>query len=346
MNTSVSFLSVGGTPVRLHFSFLVLAALLAFASKGAIVDDSLVVILILFSVLVHELCHGLVARLFGVGTVDVVIYFMGGVAKLDKKPTATHEICIGLAGPACNFAIAGALLLFQQINGPNAVIAELLRANLWIGAFNLLPAFPLDGGRVFRAALSFGFTDRQNSRIGIFVGRSVAAMIGLYGIWGQQWALPFVAFFIYTSAQKEFYSQKSSILMKGANVKEAMMRNFVTLQHGTSISEAASLLLDSPQQDFPVMHGTQVVGLLSRDELVDALANQGPQSFVASAMDRDFLRLSPVASIEESIRRLEENEYRALVMEEDRLLGIVTQDKLNEFLVLRQIGWRRALHEQ
>lgn len=120
-----------------------------------------------------------------------------------------------------------------------------------------------------------------------------------------------------------------------------MLTNFISLPHGASIQQAAEQLLDTSQQEFPVMHGDQVLGLLLRNELITGLAKEGPESYVSTVMERDFLRLRPDDSLEEVLGQLSDSDYTALVMDEEKLVGIVTKENLNEFLVLRNLGHRR-----
>jgi Zn-dependent protease/CBS domain-containing protein len=342
MDGTAPFVRVSGIPVRLHFSLLILVGLVV-ASWRNPWDDFFLVIGIFLCVFLHELGHALAARHYGIRTLDIVLYFIGGVARLDQQPAARQELWIALAGPAMNVLLALALSAVNLSLGGQPLVQGLIEANWMLAAFNLLPAFPLDGGRVLRSLLSLKWTDLQATNMTSWSGRGVALLLSIWAIWQQQWLFLLVALFIFTSARKEYYALKSSLLMRGAKVREAMMRNFATLTHGDSVRHAAETLLDSPQQEFPVLHGELVVGLLSREALMDSLAADGPDAFVASAMDRDFLCLDPADSLEENLNKLADNEYRALVMDHGKLLGMVTQEKLNEFLVLRNLGLRRSM---
>ncbi|WP_162179936.1 site-2 protease family protein [Bryobacter aggregatus] len=342
MTGTIPFLTISGVPVRLHFTFLMLAGLLAFEDRNDFFAESLVIMALFTCVFLHELSHALMARHFGIGTLDVVMYLTGGIARLERLPTPKEGIYIAAAGPATNFIIAGFLWYLQHYVGTNALMHEIAVANLWLGAFNLLPAYPMDGGRIFRSLLDWKVPEEQAITMANWVGRGLAFILAGLGLAFGEWLLVFVAFFVFTGAQQEFYARKSNSLMKGASVKEAMLRNFITLHHGTSIREAAEQLLDTSQQDFPVTHGDQVVGLLSRDGLIQALATEGPDTYVAGAMQRDFLRLAPEDSLEDSLNLLSDKGYTALVMADDLLLGMVTKENLNEFLVLRNFGLRRG----
>jgi Zn-dependent protease/CBS domain-containing protein len=332
-----------GIPIRLHFTFLLLLGVLlvTLAIGGKSYAEDVALILSAFTcVLLHELGHALAARRFGVATLEIVMFLIGGVARLSRQVSPPHEFWIAIAGPAVNFILAAAFWLLPL---PFPTFwRELAALNLSLGLFNLLPAFPMDGGRVLRAVLALRYDAMTSTRYASNIGRFLAIGMAVFGIWQGQWILLLIAYFVFTSAKQEYFAQKSNTLMRGARVREAMLRKMILLPHGASIREAAEELLDTSQQEFPIVHGATVVGLLSRDALVEGLASSGPDSYVASIMDRDFLRLAPDASLEDNLTLLSDNEFTALVMEEDKLLGMVTRENLNEFLVLRNFGLRRA----
>lgn len=350
MNGTVPFLTISGIPVRLHFTFLMLLAFLVFISatdqtsangQNDAIHESLLILAVFASVLLHEFGHALVARRYQVKTVEIVMYLIGGVARLSSRPTQRQELWIALAGPAVNMAIAGILWSALQFFGPQAILLDIAQTNLALAAFNMLPAFPMDGGRVLRSLLSFRFDDLKSTAIASTIGRALAVAMGIYGIWQEQWILALIAFFIFNGAQQEYFAQQSSSLMRGALVKETMLTDFLRLPHGVSIREAAEKLLSTSQQDFPIVHGSQVLGLLSRDALLQALAGSAHENYVGSVMNRNFLRLDPNAGLEQILPQLSDNGYTALVMEGDTLLGMVTRENLNEFLILRNFGVRR-----
>jgi predicted transcriptional regulator len=134
-------------------------------------------------------------------------------------------------------------------------------------------------------------------------------------------------------------------MMRGASVNDAMITDFRVLSHGNTIREAAELLLATSQQDFPVLHGEQVVGLLNRSSLLKALAADGPEGYVAGAMDREFVRLEPAMDLGVAVAEMTASGNCALVFKEERLVGMLTSENLSEFLVLRQIGATRQQGE-
>jgi stage IV sporulation protein FB len=341
MTGTLQLFHIRETPVRAHFTFplaLVLAAWWLFENGRSWLEMATTLAGLVLSVLLHEVAHRVVARVFGIPVGEVILYLLGGVTRLARVAAPAHEFWIALAGPVASVVLA--LLLWLL---PQTVARDLAVGNFALGLVNFLPAMPLDGGRMLRAFLTARYDTLTSGRIAGRVARLVSVGVGLLMVWyGAWWALP-LALFLFLSARQEDVAVQSQSLMRGARVKDAMLRKMILLPHAASIREAAEELLDTSQQEFPVVHGTQVVGLLSRDALVEGLASSGPDEYVASVMDREFLRLSPEASLEDSLGLLSDNEFTALVMDEDKLLGMVTRENLNEYLVLRNFGLRRAM---
>ena len=206
-----------GVPIRLHFTFLLLLICLAvfgLSSNQSPGNYTLFVLAVIGSVLLHELGHALVSLLYGIRTIEIVMYPIGGVARLERPPKPWEEFWIALAGPAINLAIAGSIFavlysqnravnLFALVQPSDTNLADRIAlANLVLGAFNLLPAFPMDGGRMLRAILSRLSSEYQATRIATWSGRMLAISMGLYGFINMP-MLAFVAFFIYLGAANE-----------------------------------------------------------------------------------------------------------------------------------------------
>lgn len=344
MPGTVLLFRVRGIPIRLHFSFLMLVAFLvvvSVADKADYLGDSIVVGSLFACVLLHELGHALVASRFGVNTLEIVMYLIGGVARLEKQPTLRQEFWIAIAGPMVNFVIGAGLWFGRPWLGGSPLIEEVAVANVGLGLFNLLPAFPMDGGRILRSLMSFFLDDLKSTKYAAMVGRIVAVGMGLFGAFNENWVLVIIAFFVFTNAQQQYAAQRGQTLIEGATAREAMVTNYLTLPHGSTIREAAEQLLNSSQQDFPVVHGEQVLGLLTRDSIVRALANEGPEGYVAGAMNRDFLRVQAGDALESVMAGLSANGFCAFVFEEDRMVGMLTQENLQEFVMLRNFGLER-----
>lgn len=356
---TVRFFSLFGTPFSLHFSFILLVLVVIardFAGRQATSTYTLFLIGMLISVLLHEAAHALVARRLRVRTLEVVMFPIGGLPRMERTLKPGEEIWISAAGPLMNSIIALALFAYMSATHQAAPIhpSDLMTpsdVNLWgllafgnllLVAMNLLPAFPMDGGRILRALLSYIRPEDEATRIAAWMGRMLAISMGLYGLFAGEFMLVFFALFVYLGAAMEFAAATGRSLTHGIPVRAAMITEFHTLEHGKTIRDAANLLLATSQQDFPVVHGDKVVGLLGRNLLLKALASEGPDAYVAGVMDRDFLSLDPGAELSEVLPLMAQAGRCALVMEGDKLLGLLTTENLSEFLLLRRFGMEPA----
>lgn len=349
-----------GVPVRFHFTFILLVVFLTVMGLGS-KQSGLMYVLYIFalfgSVLLHELGHALVGRQYGVRTIEIVMFPIGGVARLEKNPAPHQELWIALAGPFVNILIAAAFMgylfyrgqfegLASLVDPTDANLAERIAVgNLILAGFNLLPAFPMDGGRVLRALLARHRPADEATKIAAWAGRMFAIAMGLYGLLSMHFMLVFIAFFVYLGAAQESAAAMGRTLTQGVPVRAAMITDYRTLPHGSTIKDAADLLLATSQQDFPVMHGGNVIGLLPRNGLLRALAAEGPEAYVSGAMDREFLKLSPDSDLAGALPLMSQAGSCALVMEDDQLVGLLTTENLSEFLLLRRFGMEAPRRE-
>jgi len=347
---TVGGMSVFGVPIRFHFTFLLLLVFLIFVGVGGKqsgATTAIYVIALFGSVLLHEICHAAVARLYGLRTREIVMFPIGGVSRLESQPKAKQEPLIALAGPAANLIIGVALLATQhdflpleKLTVPTDanLLERIALGNLLLGVFNLLPAYPMDGGRILRSLIALRKPEDEATQIAASAGRFLAIAMGLFGLLSQNFVLIFVAMFVYLGAAQEGAAARGRSLTSGFPVRAAMITDFHTLSHSNTIREAGDLLLSTSQQDFPVMHGTEVIGLLTRSALLRAMLSAGPDSYVAAAMDRDFLRFTPYMSLTEALPQLSAARPCALVMDGDQLVGLLTAENLYEFTLLRQVS--------
>ncbi len=344
-----------GVPVRLHFTFVLLVIFLVVTDLGSGHTSSsyaLFLIGLFASVLLHEMGHAFVGRRFGVRTTEIIMFPIGGLSRMERMLRPSEELAIAVAGPLVNILISAGIFAYMfymhlavpikvsdlmQPSDANA-LARLAYGNLVLAGFNLLPAFPMDGGRILRALLSLIRPEDQATRTAAWMGRMLAISMALYGLLSPQLMLVFFAFFIYLGAAQESAAAMGRTLTHGIPVRAAMMTQFHTLDHGNTIRDAANLLLSTSQQDFPVIHGDQVVGLLGRNLLLKSLASEGPDAYVAGVMDRNYVSLQPGVDLAEVLPLMAQAGRCALVMEENKLLGLLTTDNLSEFLLLRRFG--------
>ena len=352
---TVKAFRLAGVPVRLHFTFILLLVFIMVTDLGSREANSsyaLFLIGIIASVLLHELAHAFVGLRFNVRTTEIVMFPIGGRSRMERSLKPTEEFWITIAGPLVNVLISAGIFAYMfyvhlavpiklsdllQPSDAN-VLPRLAYGNLLLAGFNLLPAFPMDGGRLLRALLSYVRPEDQATRIAAWMGRMLAISMGLYGLVVGQYLAVFFAFFIYLGAAQESAAAMGRTLTHGIPVRAAMITQFRTLDHGNTIRDAANLLLSTHQQDFPILHGGLVVGLLGRNLLLKSLAAEGPDAYVAGVMDREFLALEPGTELAQVLPSMAHAGRCALVMDGNKLLGLLTADNLSEFLLLRRFG--------
>ena len=358
---TLGVLRVFGVPVRFHFTFVLLLIFLLFIGVGERQSGAMTALYVLAlfaSVLLHELGHTLVARRYGIRTTEIVMYPIGGVSRPERMPKGREEFWIAVSGPLVNGLIAAGLFAWLATQH-QFVPLELLRdptdanlaqriatGNFLLFVFNLLPAYPMDGGRVLRSVLMLFKPEEEATRIAASAGQALAAMLGLYGLLSSNFIVIFVAMFIYIGASQEGAAVRGRLLTTGVPVRAAMITDFRTLTHGESIRDAGNLLLATSQHDFPVMHGDQVLGLLMRAALVRAMLTDGPDAYVASAMDRNPHRVSPDTPLSEVLQDLSGTRACALVMDGDKLLGLLTSENVSSFILLRQVAMQQQARAQ
>ena len=342
-----------GVPVRFHFTFLLIAFLLisnGLARESNALATGIYIAGLFASVLAHELGHALVARRFGIATTEKVMFPIGGAAKLARSPEPREEIWITAAGPLVNFLIAAAILGLVLSRGtlssvppltlltPENLLLRLAASNLGLAIFNLLPAFPMDGGRLLRAVLALRLSRARATAISSRIGKGIALLMGLYAIVAGAYGLIFIALFVYLGANQENTAVQQRSLLQNVPVRAAMIADYRSLTHGTTLKEASDQLLTTSQTDFPVVSGTAVVGLLSRHALLQGLAAEGPEAYVAGVMQRGYPTVSPDDDLGQLLADGRLTNEAALVMHGDILVGLLTPRNLAEFLNAREGG--------
>jgi Zn-dependent protease len=345
-----------GVPIRLHFTFVLLLiglVVVGLSSNQSPGNYVLFVVAVIASVLLHEFGHAFVSSLYGIRTIEIVMYPIGGVARLERPAKPWEEFWVALTGPVVNLVIAGFILamlyfqkravnLFALMQPADANLADRIAiANLILAGFNLLPAFPMDGGRMLRAILTRVKSEYEATRIATWSGRMLAISMGLYGFINMP-MLAFVAFFIYLGAANEGAASRGRSLTQGIPVRAAMMTEYRTLAHGATIREAANLLLSTSQQDFPVVLGEQVLGLLGRNALLRGMAQEGPDSYIGGYMEREFPSVAPDKDLADVLPLMAHAGACVLVMQDERLVGLLSSENLSQFLLLRSVGLQPA----
>lgn len=357
MAWSFKLFEVGGTSVRVHFTFLLLLVWLGTvfwlqAGPVAALDGIVFVTLLFACVVLHEFGHVIAARHYGIKTRDITLLPIGGLAALDRMPEKPgQEVVVALAGPAVNVAIAGVLMLLfgakvdltvPQISSQFGadLASRLVTVNLALAIFNLIPAFPMDGGRVLRALLGFAMSYQAATRVAARVGQALAIVFGFLGLLGNPF-LVLIAIFIFLAAGAEAYSANMRDFVRGRHAGDVMITEFESLEPNSDIDHAADLLLKTTQQEFPVVDGARRLrGLLTRQSIIETLAASGGKTPVLNVMKRDVPERPINAPLEAVVKLLQEKAAPAvgIVDADKRLLGYVTWENMAEFFMLRAAG--------
>lgn len=346
--------TVAGIDVYVHATFLFIIAWVGLASyleegtTAGIVGGIVFILGLFVCVVLHELGHALTARRFGIVTRDITLWPIGGVASLERMPDdPRQELQVALAGPAVSLVIALVLFGWTTFAGEflpvnrltlvtGSFAMRLAVANLFLAGFNLLPAFPMDGGRALRAFLAMRTDYLRATQTAASIGQAMAFLFGFIGLFSNPF-LVLVAFFIWMGAGQEAAAAQQRSMLAGIRVGEAMVTDFHVLSPDDPISHAVELIVAGTQHDFPVVEGEKVVGILTRNDLLVALSSQGPQVPVGSVMQRDFQTVDASLMLEEAAKRLEA--CRCTTMPVTRLgalVGLLTMDNLGEFVMIRQ----------
>jgi Zn-dependent protease/CBS domain-containing protein len=339
---AITLFRIAGIPIEFHFTFLFLAAIFGFSGvtqRGEALLDVLLISAIFGSVLLHELGHALTAKHLGVRILSITMYPVGGVARMASQPTPREELWITAAGPAVNLVIAAVILSalpsLQVEGGTRQLLQELARTNVWLLLFNLIPAFPMDGGRLLRAGLALWKNERDATKIATIVGRVIAVAMGLYAIYSGHYILLFIAFMVFSGAQREQMIGDARHATAGVPVSAAMLQDFQTVDHAATLRDAAGAMPQAThQQDLPVMHGEQVIGLLRRAALARAL-HADPEGYVAGVMDRQLPVVAPDLDLAASLPLLEQAGGTLLVSDGSRLLGLLSMENVRDYF-----SWR------
>lgn len=342
-----------GIDVYVHATFLLLIGWVAYNYWLQYRDWSRVLIGVLFiialfiCVVLHEYGHALTARKYGIKTRDITLYPIGGVARLERIPDRPiEELWVALAGPAVNLVISFILILYLVLtNGTSALmnlnltqgsfLERLIVVNVTLVLFNLIPAFPMDGGRVLRALLALRLEYTQATQIAAYIGQGFALLFGLVGLLSNPFML-FVALFVWIGAAQE----SSMVLMRtsigGIPVTRAMQTEFHILSPSDTLGRAVELILAGAQEDFPVTENGQVVGILDRDRLISALSQKGQSALVSDAMRRDVPEVDSHDMVETALMRVQESGAKTLpVMHNGKMVGLITSQNITEFLMIR-----------
>ncbi|HEU4725335.1 MAG TPA: site-2 protease family protein [Candidatus Eisenbacteria bacterium] len=366
MRWSWRIATVAGIPIRVHVTFGLLLVFifgvhLAGGRDVVVALEGVGLVLAVFAcVVLHEFGHALTARRYGVKTRDITILPIGGVAALERIPEKPfQEIVVALAGPAVNLAIACVLLIpfssaVRGLDDPAGIArvmqghfwSELFAINVFLAVFNLVPAFPMDGGRVLRALLATRLDYVRATRVAATVGQGIAFLFGLIGLFGNPMLL-FVALFVFIGAGQEAAAVQMRSAFDGVPVARAMVREFHALRESAPLSQAVELLLAGSQQDFPVLEDgpeAKPVGVLMRADLLTALAGGDTSRPIRDVLKRTCGTAHPLELLEAVFRRMEASGCQAMPVVDDagRVVGLLTLENVGELAAVHAALKRSA----
>ncbi|WKZ40104.1 MAG: site-2 protease family protein [Anaerolineales bacterium] len=354
MKWQFKFGTFAGIDVYIHTTFLLLIGWVGYShwlehQNWIEVLKGIGFILTLFlCVILHEYGHALTARKYGIKTRDITIYPIGGVARLERMPEKPiEELWVALMGPAVNVVIAAILFAYLFLTSSLVPLNELTVAsgsflervmiiNIVLVLFNLLPAFPMDGGRVLRALLAMRMDYVRATQIAANVGQGMAFLFGFVGLFSNPFLL-FIAFFVWIGASQEASMVQMKNAISGIPVGRAMLTDYQFLSPRDPLSRMAQMILAGSQHDFPVIDDDErVVGVITRDDFLSALTQHGQNIAVSAVMKTNLPEVDSYEMVETALTRIQESGVPALpVTHGGRLVGIITSENITEYLMIR-----------
>ena len=360
MSWSIRLFRVKGIEVKVHLTFVLILIWAAYYWSGSTGEGlqgalfGVAATLLLFgSVTLHELGHSMQALKYGVRVRDITLLPIGGIAQMEEIPEdPRQELGIAIAGPLVNFAIAAALIgigallqaqalitvpeLFRSLGAASwaGMLAYLTMANLAMGLFNLIPAFPMDGGRVLRSLLAMRLDYPKATSIAVTVGQGLALLLGLVGFMSSSFTLVLIAVFVWMGAGQEGKQVQIKTVLHGMKVGQAMTRQPQTLSAADSLVRAAELTLTTSQANFPVVErdSGRLVGLLTESDLLKGLRAHGETVQVGQVMHTSFPTATPDEPIFQAQKQMAAGRVHAMpvVAADERPVGMLTAADINE----------------
>ncbi|MFS8035848.1 site-2 protease family protein [Xanthobacter sp. AM11] len=358
MPWSLTIGRLGGTAIRIHVTFLLFlvwiwAAYYRSGGAQAAWEGVLFVALLFLCVLLHELGHVFAARRYGVKTPDITLWPFGGIANLERIPEKpSEELVVAVAGPLVNVVIAIVLLLalgaslngaaldaedLAKIEDPGtSMLVKLAGANIFLVVFNLIPAFPMDGGRVLRAVLAMNMGYGRATALAASIGQAIAIGLGLLGIFTNP-MLMIIGVFVFLAASGEAGQVQLKEASRGHIVADAMITHFETLGPQSTVDDAADALIRSTQKEFPVVDGAgRLRGVLTRDAMIRALKDQGPQTPVVEVMQADIPTVEARSKLDAALKLITSARVPAVgaVDSTGKLVGLLTPENVGELMMI------------
>jgi Zn-dependent protease/predicted transcriptional regulator len=368
MKWTFNLFQVRGIAIKMHGSFVLILALGGFEwgrtyGLGGFAFGALLTATLFVCVTLHELGHSIAAQRYGIPVKEIVLLPIGGVALLEEMPKKPRqELVIAAAGPAVNVGIAALIavlagpLVSTGMQGltfgvaPEPSVATfftwLLAANIMLIVFNMIPAFPLDGGRMLRAVLAMSLEYTKATEIAARIGQLAAVGLGLFGLLSGNFILTLIAVFIFFGAGAESAQARAHTVLTGRRIGEATNTHALTLSPNDRLSTVTEYILRSYQPDFAVLFGDRLFGVVTRDDVLRTLATRDDDPYVAEIMQRDVPQVEASSGFDEVHKRMLSERARLIaVFAGGKFLGLVSRDDIREALSIFSAGPRGQIAE-
>lgn len=358
MKWSLKIGKIVGIPVSIHWTFIILLGWI-FISYYKIENDlqhainGVIFIIALFiCVALHELGHALAAKQFKIVTKSITLLPIGGMALMEKIPEKPiQELWVAIAGPLVNIVLAILLFTFLHLTGsiPETINAEqiqilkgngfwlnLFLANIILAIFNLIPAFPMDGGRVLRALLAFKYDRALATKIAASIGQLLAIVFVFFGIFANIW-LVFIGVFIFLGAGSEAFLEKTKSALSGHTVNDVLMHQYTCLSPEDTLEKAVEILLNGQEQEFIIKKDNNVVGILTRQDLIRGLSEHGTASPILNVMSKDFLTFDTTMLLKDVYQKFISSKCTvAPVIHNTKFVGIIDKENIDELIMIKE----------
>ena len=363
MKGSLKLGKIAGIGLFVHWTFYLLILFIVYTNYKAgqnsvqILWSVLFILCIFLTVFMHELGHALTAKKFGIKTKDITLLPIGGVAQLERLPEKpSEELMVAFAGPMVNIVLALITSLFISLpNTSEEMIAQLdngvnsgnfflnfYLVNIILAFFNLIPAFPMDGGRVLRALLSYKLERHQATKIAARIGQALAIGFVLLGFYSNPFLI-FIGIFVFMGAQIESEYTESKYMLKGYKVRDVLMKQYPTIDYNETLETAVKLMLDSQNKHFLVTENDIPMGTLNREQIIAALAKKEGETRLSSIMDRELILLQADDLLEDIFELVYKNKSTLmLVIDDNQLIGTLDTENLLEFILINEVKANRA----
>ncbi|UQD56497.1 site-2 protease family protein [Flavobacterium sp. K5-23] len=363
MKGSFKLGKIAGIGVFIHWTFSLIIVFIIYINyktgyNALQIAWSVFFILSIFvTVFLHELGHALAAKNYGIKTKDITLLPIGGVARLERIPEKpAEELVVAFAGPLVNIGLAIITGLFISIpENPEILMKELAGGvnadnfflnffivNIVLAVFNLIPAFPMDGGRILRAILAFKLERHVATKIAARIGQLLAMGFIFLGFFSNPFLI-FIGIFVIMGAQMETEYTESKFRLKGFTVRDVLMKQYFTIEASDTIKKAVELLLDSQSKTFLITENNEPVGTLNRDQIILALSNDGENTAIHTVMNRNLIYLDVDTHLENIFELVYHNKSNLLlVLENNKLVGTLDTENLLEFLLIKEVKTKNA----